>query len=189
MRGKLRENNWTIPNLLTVVRILLTPVIVTAFIHQRVNLALLTFAVAGVTDALDGTLARVLRQRTTLGAMLDPLADKVLIVASFLCMGVLDWAPAWLVVLVISRDLLIVGGLILVSLLGVDVRSRIRPTFASKTNTTLQIVFILLILAERGGWLDAPRLLYTVLYLTAAFTIYTGVDYTLRGLALMPSGE
>jgi len=187
MSKRMRENNWTIPNLLTVVRILLTPVIVMAFINQQVGLALITFAVAGVTDALDGILARVLKQRTELGAMLDPLADKVLIVASFMCLGILDWAPSWLVVIVISRDLLIVGGLMLVNLWGVDMRSQIKPTFASKTNTTVQISFILLVLAQRGDWLIQPWLLSVALYLTAALTVYTGVDYLMRGLALIPS--
>lgn len=189
MAARRRENNWTIPNVLTVARILLTPVIVTAFINQRVGLALATFAVAGVTDALDGALAKLLGQRTELGAMLDPLADKILIVASFLCLGILEWAPAWLVVIVISRDLLIVGGLMLIDFWGVEVRSLIRPSFASKTNTTLQITFILLLLAGRGGWLDAPGLTSVVLYLTAAFTVYTGADYVRRGLALIPSDD
>lgn len=189
MPGSLRENNWTLPNLLTVVRILLTPVIVMAFIDQRVDLALLTFAVAGVTDALDGFLARVLRQRTELGAMLDPLADKVLIVASFLCLGILGWAPAWLVVIVITRDLIIVGGLLVVNFWVMDVRSRIKPTFASKTNTTLQIGFILLVLAHRGGWLHMAWLVEGALRCTAALTVYTGVDYVVRGMAQIPSGQ
>ncbi|MBU1001490.1 MAG: CDP-alcohol phosphatidyltransferase family protein [Proteobacteria bacterium] len=184
---KMRENNWTIPNLLTVVRIMLTPVVVMCFIHKRVDLALLSFFVAGITDALDGLLARLLKQRTELGAMLDPLADKVLIVATILCLGILGWVPAWLVVIVITRDLIIVGGLMLVSLWGVDVRAQIHPSFASKTNTSAQIVLILLVLTERLGWNFLPWLQPIVLYVTLVLTVFTGVDYVLRGLALIPS--
>lgn len=189
MPGTMRENNWTLPNLLTVVRILLTPVIVMAFIEQRVDIALMTFAAAGITDALDGFLARVLHQRTQLGAMLDPLADKVLIVASYLSLGILGWVPAWLVVIVIARDLIIVGGLMVVNFWVMDVRTRIKPTFASKVNTTVQIGFILLVLAARGGWLTLPVLMETALWATAALTAYTGVDYVLRGMAQIPSDD
>lgn len=184
---RMRENNWTIPNLLTVVRIMLTPVVVMAFIQKRIDLALLSFFVAGITDALDGLLARLLKQRTELGAMLDPLADKVLIVATILCLGIMEWVPSWLVVIVITRDLIIVGGLMLVSLWGVDVRTQIHPSFASKTNTSAQIVLILLVLTGRLGWDVLPWLQPVALYVTAVLTIITGVDYVLRGLALIPS--
>jgi len=186
---RLKENNWTIPNLLTVVRILLAPAVVLAFIQRRVDVALLLFFIAGLTDALDGLLARLLKQRTALGAMLDPLADKVLIAASILCLGILEWVPAWLTVLIIARDLIIVGGLVLVSLWGVDVRSQIRPSFASKTNTTAQILLILLVLAQRQEWLDAPRLTLWFVWGTAGLTALTGLDYVMRGLALIPSGD
>lgn len=185
----LRENNWTIPNLLTVVRIMLAPVVVMAFIHKRVDLALAAFFIAGLTDALDGLLARILNQRTALGAMLDPLADKVLIVATILCLGILEWLPSWVVVLVIARDLIIVGGLVLVNLWGVDVRTRIHPSFASKVNTTAQIVLILLVLVERMGWFAEPRLTGAMMIVTAALTVGTGFDYVMRGLALIPSDK
>ena len=127
MTPPLRENNWTIPNLLTVSRIMLTPGFVMAFVDQRFDLAWVLFAIAGFTDALDGTLARLLKQRSTFGAMLDPLADKILLVTSFICLAVQDWIPGWLSILVVSRDVFIVGGLALLNYSGVDVKRGIRP--------------------------------------------------------------
>jgi len=91
------------------------------------------------------------------------------------------------VVIVIARDLIIVGGLLVVNFWVMDVRTRIKPTFASKVNTTVQIGFILLVLAARGGWLTLPVLMETALWATAALPAYTGVDYVLRGMAQIPS--
>ncbi len=182
------ENNWTIPNILTVFRILLTPGFVMGFVSGRIGTACALFVLAGITDALDGLLARLLRQRTRLGAMLDPLADKVLIATGFLCLASRGWAPAWLVVLVISRDLIIVGGLVLVNLWGVDVRSRIQPSFLSKCNTTAQICLILLVLLEQLGWLAVPRLEWALIWTTGVLTAVTGMIYVKRGLALIPVG-
>lgn len=184
----LPENNWTIPNILTMFRIMLVPGFVIGFVSERIGLACALFVLAGITDALDGTLARLLHQRTRLGAMLDPLADKLLIVAGFLCLGIEGWVPAWLVVLVISRDVLIVGGLVLVNLWGVDVRSRIQPSFLSKCNTTAQISLIFLVLLERIGWVALPGLEWAMIWLTAALTVLTGAIYLRRGLALIPAG-
>jgi cardiolipin synthase len=100
----LNHSNWTIPNILTLVRILLTPAIVTAFVDHHLELVWIIFAVAGITDALDGFLARLLGQRSFLGSVLDPLADKILLDTTFICLGIKGWVPPWLVVLVVSRD-------------------------------------------------------------------------------------
>ncbi len=183
------ENNWTIPNILTVFRILLTPVFVMSFVSNHVHLALLVFTLAGISDALDGALARLLHQRTRLGAMLDPLADKVLIVTGFLCLGIVGWAPDWLVVLVISRDVIIVGGLGVLHFWGVDVRATIRPSALSKINTTAQLAFLFLVLAARADWFSLPRVELGVVALISVLTVVTGVNYVLRGLALFPSQE
>lgn len=184
-----RENNWTIPNILTVFRILLTPVFVMSFISGHVQLALLIFTLAGVSDALDGALARILHQRTRLGAMLDPLADKVLIVTGFLCLGIVGWAPDWLVVLVISRDVIIIGGLGVLHFWGVDVRTTIRPSPLSKVNTTAQLAFLFIVLAGQAQWFAVPRVELGVVALISTLTVLTGVDYVMRGLALFPSQE
>ncbi|NJB66640.1 cardiolipin synthase [Desulfobaculum xiamenense] len=182
-----RENNWTIPNILTVTRILLTPGFVMSFIGGQVDMALALFTLAGVTDAADGLLARVLHQRTRLGAMLDPLADKVLISSAFLCLGISGWVPAWLVVMVISRDLIIVGGLALLTFWGVDIRREIHPSWLSKFNTTGQIGLTFLILVRQVGLFSLPYVVEFLVYAVAIMTALTGIDYVMRGLALFPS--
>lgn len=177
---------WTIPNLLTVTRILLTPGFVMAFVDRRFDLAWVLFAIAGLTDALDGLLARLLKQRTNFGAMLDPLADKVLLVTSFLCLAFQDWIPAWLAVLVVSRDVIIVGGLSLLQYSGVDVRGGIRPVWFSKLATLAQISLVLLIMVEHSMAVSHP---VTRLWLITAVTVLTsvsGVYYVQLGFRLIP---
>jgi len=186
MTPPLRENNWTIPNLLTVSRIMLTPGFVMAFVDQRFDLAWILFAIAGFTDALDGTLARLLKQRSTFGAMLDPLADKILLVTSFICLAVQDWIPGWLSILVVSRDIFIVGGLALLHYSGVDVTRGIRPVWISKCATTAQIALVLLIMVEHSMQSFHPELRLGLVYAVAALTALSGVYYLVIGLRMFP---
>ncbi|KAB1441181.1 CDP-alcohol phosphatidyltransferase family protein [Pseudodesulfovibrio senegalensis] len=184
-----RNTIWTIPNLLTIARILLTPVFVMAYINQRFDLAWALFAVAGLTDALDGFLARVLKQRTRLGAMLDPLADKCLLVASFICLGVQGWLPKWLVVLVVSRDAIIVGGLALLHFWGVDIKSRIHPIWSSKFTTTSQIGLVFFVMIQKTFDLSYPAVQSWLIALTAALTVVSGVHYVLKGFGFFAEEE
>ena len=184
-----RENNWTIPNLLTVARIMLTPGFVIAFADQRFGLAWVLFAVAGLTDALDGTLARILKQRSTFGAMLDPLADKVLLVTSFLCLALQGWLPRWLSVLVVSRDVFIVGGLALLHYSGVDVKRGIKPAWISKCTTLAQISLVLLVMVEHSMDLPHPVLHSGLVWTVAALTVMSGGYYLTIGLRMFPHGE
>ncbi len=186
MTPPLRENNWTIPNLLTVSRIMLTPGFVMAFVDQRFDLAWVLFAIAGFTDALDGTLARLLKQRSTFGAMLDPLADKILLVTSFICLAVQDWIPGWLSILVVSRDVFIVGGLALLNYSGVDVKRGIRPVWISKCATTAQIALVLLIMVEHSTMSFHPDLRLGLVWTVAALTAMSGVYYLAIGLSMFP---
>jgi len=187
MTPPLRENNWTIPNLLTVSRIMLTPGFVMAFVDQRFDLAWILFAIAGFTDALDGTLARLLKQRSTFGAMLDPLADKILLVTSFICLAVQDWIPGWLSILVVSRDIFIVGGLALLHYSGVDVKRGIRPVWISKCATTAQIALVLLIMVEHSMQSFHPELRLGLVYAVAALTALSGGYYLVIGLRMFPT--
>ncbi|RLA89883.1 MAG: CDP-diacylglycerol--glycerol-3-phosphate 3-phosphatidyltransferase, partial [Deltaproteobacteria bacterium] len=98
----------TIPNFLTILRILLTPVLVILLLEGRLSEALFVFIIAGVTDALDGLIARLYKQKTRLGAFLDPLADKLLLVTTYVILAVQGLVPSWLTVIVLSRDVLIV---------------------------------------------------------------------------------
>jgi cardiolipin synthase (CMP-forming) len=186
MTPPLRENNWTIPNLLTVSRIMLTPGFVMAFVDQRFDIAWVLFAIAGFTDALDGTLARLLKQRSTFGAMLDPLADKILLVTSFICLAVQDWIPGWLSILVVSRDVFIVGGLALLNYSGVDVKRGIRPVWISKCATTAQIALVLLIMVEHSMQSFHPELRQGLVWTVAALTSMSGVYYLAIGLSMFP---
>lgn len=185
----LRESNWTLPNLLTVLRIMLTPGFVMAYVQQRFDLAWVLFAVAGLTDALDGILARLLHQRTRLGSMLDPLADKVLLDTSFICLALQDWLPQWLTILVVSRDAIIVGGLVLMQFFGVEVKNRIRPTWVGKTTTTFQILLVLFVMAEQSLGVAYPAWRILLIGLTALFTLWSQVDYVSIAFSLIPLGE
>jgi cardiolipin synthase (CMP-forming) len=176
-----------IPNLLTLLRIVLVPVIVIFLIQGAFFKALVAFVVAGLSDALDGFLARFLHQQTTLGAYLDPIADKALLASCFVTLSVLKIIPGWLTVIVISRDFIILLGISVLSLMSIDVQ--IRPAFVSKITTALQLITILLALASRalpgvfpGDWL-------LVLYwITALFTVISGFNYMARGVGLMNHG-
>lgn len=179
-----RDAIWTVPNILTIVRILLTPLFVMAYAAENFNLAWMLFAVAGLTDAFDGFLARIWDQRTQLGAVLDPLADKALLVTSFICLAAKGWIPFWLAVLVVSRDVIIVGGLAVLSFLGVDVKNRIRPIGISKFNTAAQIVLVVSVMIHRTFAIDYGYFLGTLVTVTALSTILSGTAYVRRGFEL-----
>ena len=131
----------SIPNLITLARILLVPVVVWAIASGEMRIAFLLFLAAGISDAVDGFLAKRFGMTTELGAYLDPLADKVLIVSIYVTLGITGVIPLWLVILVVSRDIMIVGAIILSWL--VDKPVKIKPHPVSKLNTVAQIVLAL----------------------------------------------
>jgi len=143
----------SIPNLITLARILLVPVVVWAIASNQMLFAFLLFAAAGVSDAVDGFLAKRFNMTSELGAYLDPLADKVLIVSIYISLGIADVLPRWLVILVVSRDLLIVGGVLLAWLIRRPVD--VKPHPVSKANTAAQLLLVGLVLASLGFGFDA----------------------------------
>ncbi len=179
-----RDAIWTVPNILTIIRILLTPVFVMAYTSENFNLAWILFAIAGLTDALDGFLARIWNQRTQLGAMLDPLADKALLVTSFICLAAKGWIPIWFTVLVVSRDAIIVGGLAVLNFWGVDVRSRIKPIWISKFTTAAQILLVIVVMVGRTFDLSYPIFLTIFVWVTAVGTVLSGFAYVRKGFEL-----
>lgn len=183
-----RQNNWTLPNVITIVRIIMVPAFVVAFINNRLDLALLLFVLAGVSDALDGFLARVLRQRSQLGAMLDPVADKLLLITAFMCLALGGLVSSWLAVLVISRDVMLIGGMALLHFWGVNIRDRIRPTYLSKFNTNAQVILVVAVLAAPLGW-GWHGLIPFLMAVVAASTTLSGAHYIYIGLGLFPRGE
>ena len=128
-----------IPNFLTLLRLCLVPVIIDMIIAHEWLIAFLIFVIAGVTDGVDGFIARHFNLRTELGAYLDPLADKALLVSIYVTLAVVQVIPAWLAILVVARDIMIIGAIILAWLL--DNPMPISPLRVSKANTFAQIAF------------------------------------------------
>lgn len=145
----------SIPNVITLGRILLVPVIVWAIAANQMEIAFAIFIVAGVSDAVDGFLAKRFNMASELGALLDPLADKALLVSIYVALGVWDAVPRWLVILVVSRDIMIVGAVIVSWLFGKPIP--MKPLMVSKLNTVAQVAFAALVLAALGfGFGPAP---------------------------------
>lgn len=172
----------SIPNILTVIRILLTPLFVILLLRDLFPMALLVFAIAGVSDGLDGLIARWMNQRTALGAYLDPAADKLLLTSAFVALAVLQVLPAWLAVVVIARDVIIVLGIAILTLTGKHYE--IRPSLVSKCTTTVQIVTVMANLFDPAH--ARLALLHNPLWwLTAVLTILSGLHYVFVGMKIL----
>src|SRR6266576_2717735 len=165
----------SIPNLITLARILLVPVVVWAIASNQMLFAFLLFAAAGVSDAVDGFLAKRFGMASELGAYLDPLADKVLIVSIYVSLGIVDALPRWLVILVVSRDLLIVGGVLFSWLMGKPVG--VKPHPLSKLNTAAQLLLVGLVLAALGFGFNAGWALTATMAAVAALTLASVAVY------------
>ncbi len=164
-----------IPNIITLMRVILVPVVFWLLITGETEIAFVVFIVAGISDAVDGYLAKTFGWQTELGAYLDPLADKLLIVSIFLALGVDGKLPLWLVVAVVSRDILIVVAVLLSWLLGRPVR--IKPLIVSKANTVAQIVLAAVVLADEGYGLGLGGLRFVLVWLTGALTVASLAAY------------
>lgn len=173
-----------IPNFLSLLRIILVPVFVIFLIQSEYDKALITFMVAGLTDALDGTLARLLKCQTTLGAYLDPIADKLLLVTSFVALAVFGVVPGWLAVIVISRDFIILLGIAILSLM--SVAYEIKPAIVGKITTVLQVATIFLALLYKTFTHDFGYYwIISLCWATALFTIISGLVYIMRGIRIL----
>ena len=171
-----------LPNFLSLLRIILVPVIVIFLIQGSYAKVLIVFVVAGLTDALDGALARLLNKQTKLGSFLDPLADKILLSTSFIALAIFSLIPSWLAVIVISRDFLILLGIMILSMMSVTYE--IKPIFVSKVTTTLQIatVFFALLLKTVTYDIISYNWIIVLSWLTASFTIISGLIYIIKGI-------
>jgi cardiolipin synthase (CMP-forming) len=169
----------TIPNIITLARILLTPLFIIFLIQKRYPSALAVFLLAGFSDMADGLIARRWQQKSPLGAFLDPLADKLLMCSSFVTLSIYHFIPPWLTVIVISRDVVLVLGVVLLKMVNFPVV--VRPSLAGKLSTTTQIATVLLVLLARI-WTVPPAGPKTLFYLTGALTTISGVHYILQAL-------
>jgi cardiolipin synthase len=178
-----------IPNTLTVLRIVLVPVIVIFLMQGQYGKALICFIIAGVTDGLDGLIARSLNQTTVVGAYLDPLADKALVISMFTTLAIIGVIPGWLAVVVISRDCIILGGILVMTLMSIDLE--IKPSFVSKVNTTLQLltIFFALLLEINVAERQFQNAFMVFCWVTAIFTAISGADYLLKGMKLINRGD
>jgi cardiolipin synthase len=175
-----------IPNLITLGRILLVPIVVWAISSPGAMwIAFVLFVVAGVSDAVDGFLAKRFHMATELGAYLDPLADKALIVSIYLTLGINGAIPRWLVILVVARDILIVGGIMLSWLVGNPLK--IKPLLVSKLNTVAQIVFACVVLGSLGFDIKADMLTRVLMALVAALTLLSVAAYVAEWVRHMNS--
>ena len=164
-----------IPNLLTVSRIIATPILIVLLNGENFELALIVFVIAGLTDGLDGWIAKRFNCESRLGAMLDPVADKIIIVSAYCMLMIVADIPFWLVTLVIFRDAVIVGGyLVLTSLHG---EIPMQPTLASKTNTCLQITLVIAVLINNTTWFSIELLTTALIYGVTVSTIASGAQY------------
>ena len=165
----------SIPNLITLGRILLVPLVVWAITSGEMRVAFLLFLAAGISDAVDGFLAKRFHMASELGAYLDPLADKTLIVSIYVSLGIAGGLPLFLVILVVSRDIMIIGAFMLSWLVGRPMP--VRPLPVSKANTAAQILLATLVLAEQGFGFEAEALGWLAMALVAVLTLLSIAFY------------
>ena len=184
---------FNLPNSLTLLRILLIPVFTYFFLHQQYRAALIVFAISGFTDLIDGALARLLHQKTATGAILDPSADKLLMLVTFIVLAISGLVPVWLSALVIFRDVWIISGVLVLKRL--RTKLYFKPTRLSKLNTfcqltTIFLAFLLTFLRSEnpGLYLSFQNILSSSLkvfvIVTAVMTVVTGIQYTRIGIMI-----
>jgi cardiolipin synthase len=175
MLPTVRGAGLSIPNLITLARILMVPVIVWAIASNQMQIAFALFLIAGLSDLIDGFLAKRFGMATELGAYLDPLADKAMIVSIYVALGVADIIPRWLVILVVSRDIMIVAAVILSWL--VDRPVKLKPLMVSKLNTVAQILLALLVLASLSIGFEAGFAIEVLTVIVAILTLLSVAFY------------
>lgn len=175
-----------LPNSLTILRIFLIPVFIGFLIYERYEYSLAVLLLAGLTDGLDGTIARVANQRTRLGAYLDPLADKLLLTSGFITLSVLHLVPSWIAIVVVSLDMMLMTGTLLARL--TESHLDISPTLLGKGTTLFQLSYLILVVVLTSRQMDLI-LLQPLLYLMVCLTIMSGFHYLYRGFTHLSTGE
>jgi cardiolipin synthase len=172
-----------IPNVISIARLMAVPVIVLLLIENQWLYAFWLFILAGISDGIDGFIARYFNQKTTLGAYLDPIADKILLVSLFIVLALQANIPLWLGVLVVTRDILIVGAFILSWML--DAALEVKPIFVSKANTFAQLLLVGLILLDLAyGFID-QIFIGGLVFVVGSLTLMSALIYTLHWLRYM----
>jgi cardiolipin synthase (CMP-forming) len=178
-----------LPNLITLGRLMLVPLAIWLILEEHYGIAFWVFVGAGVSDGLDGFIAKHFNRRTRLGALLDPLADKTLLVSVYLTLGWVGALPKWIVILVVFRDVMIVGGFLLIQTTAAP--KRFDPLYVSKLNTLAQIALVGFVLAQQdvgfGG--GAVRLESFLTFAVAATTVLSGLSYLVRWARVLARAE
>ena len=170
------QNFTNLPNIITMVRLFLVPVIVAMITGVRWVEAFVVFLLAGLSDALDGWLAKRFSLQTELGAYLDPVADKMLLVSIYVALAITGAVPAWLTILVVSRDIMIIGAILISWVL--DKPVQVAPLFVSKMNTAAQLAFATWVLAARAfGWGADGAIHIVAIAVVAALTLASAAAY------------
>lgn len=167
-----------VPNIITFCRLAAVPLAVWLILNEEILLAFWLFVIAGISDAVDGYLAKRFDAVTVLGSYLDPLADKALLVSVYITLGVVGHLDNWLVILVVFRDLLIVGGALVFQTMTQSLI--MQPLFISKINTVAQIVLAALVLAAVGFKVDPNPFMNIMLGAVAITTLLSGVMYVVK---------
>ncbi len=170
-----------VPNTLTITRIVIIPILITTIIYNQYFYALILFAVAALTDMLDGLLARLTNQKTVLGTFLDPLADKFLLVSSFIIFSVYGWIPKWFAIIVISRDIIVVIGCFLLYMITNTLK--VEPVLLGKAAIAFEL-FILAYVLLNINITTLPPVHEGVFILSAAITAISGLQYIYKGFKL-----
>ena len=170
-----------VPNTLTITRIVIIPVLITAIIYDQYLYALVLFAIAALTDMLDGLFARLTNQKTALGTFLDPLADKFLLISSFIIFSVYGWIPKWFAIIVISRDIIVVIGFFLLYMITNTLK--VEPVFLGKTAIALEL-FILAYVLLNINVITLPPVHDGFFILSGAITAVSGLQYIYKGFKL-----
>ena len=175
-----------LPNSLIILRILLIPVFIGFLLYERYEYSLAVLLLAGLTDGLDGTIARVANQRTRLGAYLDPVADKLLLTSGFVTLSVLHLVPSWIAIVVVSRDMMLMTGTLLARL--TESQLDISPTLLGKGTTLVQLSYLILVVVLTSRQMDLS-LIQPLLYLMVCVTVMSGFHYLYRGFTRLSTGE
>ncbi|HTQ33120.1 MAG TPA: CDP-alcohol phosphatidyltransferase family protein [Stellaceae bacterium] len=176
-----------IPNLITLTRLMSVPLMIWLIAGDRFGVAFCVFIAAGISDALDGFIAKRFDCRTKLGALLDPVADKALLSSVYVALGVAELLPNWLVILVVFRDVTIIGGFVLLQTIAAP--SRYDPLYISKINTLAQIALVGYVLGRLGVGFADGFLTDVLVVITAVTTVLSGLSYLVRWARILSGAE
>jgi cardiolipin synthase len=178
---------FNLPNLITLGRLMLVPLMVWLIVNGRYGAAFWVLILAGVSDAADGFIAKRFDRQTRLGALLDPIADKSLLVTLYVTLGIAGKLPNWLVILVVFRDAMIVGGFVLIQ--AIAAQHRFEPLYISKINTLLQIALVGFVLARLGLAINVDFVVFALVLSVAVTTTFSGLSYLVRWARILSRSE